>query len=117
MAYQSVREEIDAMRRHLRWAVPLWLGMAIAFGGWRAAEGDSPGRVVASFAACVAVGVVVVPLVWVRYRGAPQGRREVAVSFKVLGLALAWSLVAGAVLLGAGLLLDAALTATVAGRP
>lgn len=54
MAYESVREEIDAMRRDLRWAVPVWLGMAIAFGGWRAAEGDSAGRVVASLAICVA---------------------------------------------------------------
>jgi len=88
--YESVRAELSAMRRDLRWIAPIWAGLTVAICVWRALAGDSPGRVAAAFVAALGLGVAIVPVSWVRYRGSPRGRDRVRVGAKVMGLALAW---------------------------
>jgi hypothetical protein len=95
--YESVRTELAAMRRDLRWIAPIWVGLTVALCIWRALEGDSPARVVAAFVATLGLGVALVPVLWVRYRGSPRGGRQVRVGAKVMGLALAWFVVTMAV--------------------
>ena len=81
------------MRRDLRWIAPIWVGLSVALCVWRAIEGDSPGRVAAAFVAALGLGVAVVPVSWLRYRGSPRGGSQVGVGVKVMGLALAWLVV------------------------
>jgi hypothetical protein len=88
--YESVRTELAAMCRDLRWIAPIWVGLTVALCVWRALEGDSPARVAAAFVAALGLGVALVPVLWVRYRGSPRGGGQVRVGAKVLGLALAW---------------------------
>jgi hypothetical protein len=82
------------MRRDLWWMAPVWVVMAVAIAVWRAAEGDSAGRVVAAFVAVIGLGVVLTPVLWLRYRGFPRGRREIAVGVRLLGLAIVWFTIA-----------------------
>jgi hypothetical protein len=100
VAYESVRSELAVMRRDLRWIAPIWIGLSVALGIWRGIEGDSPGRVAIALAAMLGLGVVVIPVSWLRYRGSPRGRREVAVGVKLMGLLLTWAVVAGAIVYG-----------------
>jgi hypothetical protein len=100
VAYESVRSELAVMRRDLRWIVPIWIGLTVAVCIWRASEGDSPGRVANVLVAMLGLGVAVLPVSWLRYRGSPRGSREVAVGVKLMGLVLTWAVVAGAIMYG-----------------
>jgi hypothetical protein len=88
--YESVRTELAAMRRDLRWIAPIWVGLTVALTVWRALEGDPPARVAAAFVAALGLGVALVPVLWLRYRGSPRGGDKVRVGVKVMSLALAW---------------------------
>jgi hypothetical protein len=100
VAYESVRSELAVMRRDLRWIGPIWIAISLAICIWRATEGDSPGRVAVALIAVLGLGVTIVPIVWLRYRGSPRGRRELAVGAKLMALVLAWGVVAGAIMYG-----------------
>lgn len=106
MEYESVRTELAAMRRDLRWIAPIWVGLTVALCVWRAFEGDSPARVAAAFVAALGLGVAIVPVLWVRYRGSPRGGGQVRVGAKVMGLALAWLAVTLAVTYALAALLE-----------
>lgn len=94
------------MRRDLRWNAPIWLVSSVAFCVWRAVEGDPAGRVAVAFVGMLGLGIALVPVLWLRYRGSRQGRRERAVGVKLLGLALAWLIAAGAIMYGVVSLLE-----------
>jgi hypothetical protein len=100
VAYESVCSELAVMRRDLRWIAPIWIGLSVALCVWRAIEGDAPGRVAVVLVAVLGLGVATMPVLWLRYRGSPRGRREVAVGVKLMGLGLAWLVVAGAIMYG-----------------
>jgi phosphatidylserine synthase len=98
VAYESVRSELAVMRRDLRWMAPIWIGLSVAVCIWLASEGVSPRRVATVLAGMLGLGVAILPVSWVHYRGVPRGRREVAVGLKLIGLALIWLVLAGAIM-------------------
>ncbi len=106
VAYESVRSELAVMRRDLRWMAPVWIALSIAVGAWRATEGDTPSRVAIVLSGMLGLGVAILPVSWLRYRGFPQGRREVGVGVKLMGIVLAWGVVAGVTMYGLVSLLE-----------
>jgi hypothetical protein len=99
VAYESVRSELAVLRRDLRWIAPIWIALSVAICIWRASEGDSPGRVAVALVAALGLGIAILPVSWLRYRGSPRGRGELAVGAKLMALVLGWGVVAGAIIM------------------